>query len=39
MIKVICLLKSVAVAVGIGNDEADNYNGDTSDDDDHVQKG
>ena len=39
MFKVICLLKSFAVAVGIDSDEADNDDVDTGDDDDHVQKG
>ena len=39
MSKVICLLKSVAVAVGHDNVEADDDDGDTGDDDDHVQKG
>ena len=37
MFKVICLLKSVAV--GNDNYEADDDDGDTGDDDDHVQKG
>ena len=39
MSKVVCLLKSVAVAVGNDNYEADDDDGDTGDDDDHVQKG
>ena len=39
MSKVICLLKSVAVAVGHDNVEADDDDGDTGHDDDHVQKG
>ena len=39
MVKVICMLKSFAVAVFIDNDEADNDDGDTGNYDDHVQKG
>ena len=39
MSKVICLLKSVAVAVRHDNDEADDDDGDAGDDDDQVQKG
>ena len=39
MSKVICLLKSVAVAVGHDNAEVDDDDSDTGDDDDQVRKG